>query len=50
MIKIVNLEVLKEVVCSLIDCDYNVTVKIIPHEFFRCEFDHYEIEIENVKL
>ena len=50
MIKIANLEVLKEIVYALISCNYNVTVKIIPDDFLMYEVDHYEIEIEKVKI
>ena len=43
-------EVLKEIVDALISCNYNVTVKIIPDEFLMYEVDHYEVEIEKVKI
>lgn len=50
MIKITNLNVLKEVVSALIDCNYNISIKVIPDEFLLYEVDHYEIDIEKVEL
>ena len=50
MIKIFNLNILKEVVNALIDCGYNISIKIIPDEYFVNEVDHYEIDIEKVEL
>lgn len=50
MIKITNLNVLKEVVSALIDCNYNISIKVIPDEFLLYEVDHYELDIEKVEL
>lgn len=49
MIKITNLDVLKEVVSALIDSEYNISVEIVYDEFFEYEVDHYEINIWKVK-
>ena len=50
MIKIANLNVLKEVVNALIECNYNITIKVIPDEILMYEVDHYELDIEKVEL
>ena len=50
MIAVTSLKVLKEFVSALIDCGYNVSIKIIPDEFFIGEVDHYEVDIEKVAI
>lgn len=50
MIKITNIDVLKEVVSALIDCNYNISIKVIPDEILMYEVDHYELDIEKVEL